>query len=195
MPEQGDELAILGQDENGTNTVFFDTIEFVKDLKDTTDDDLRQKLPQGFPQPGTSGIFITTSDLDWSYVHGELVRLPRHEGAWARKTDLKKIAEVLSASQPKTTVDKAMIDMLSDVTTYFVDMSQVKGYKIRLRKDSIYFQHDPEGSHGIEGTITAQDLRGPLSKIGLPGVAKWMISNGAKTIKPQKRTSSLPYYD
>lgn len=194
LPDDGDYFVWV---DDYTGKVNFSDIVAGGDLSTASYDDMGDYDPNG-PKPGEPGVWLVDSmGMGHQYSPGGLVRLPEYDAggkAWASKTSLPKIEAGKKKASPKNELDKAMLKMLSKVTTGGVDMMDVPYFEIRLRKDSILFNFDTEG-RGITGTILAGDARGPLASLGLPGIADWLFKHGASKIKPQKRRPMMPYYD
>jgi len=196
LPKEGDTY-VEYDDEEGAH---YADVYAGGDLATATDEDIDYSQ-NGGPDAGQPGTWLA---LDWgtnTFGPGNLVKIPGSSPSWPEwtmKINLEKILAAKDKNTPKTPTEKAMIKLLSNVTTYHVGMNDVKDYRIRLRKESIYFTHDPDGNRGIEGTIRTDDLTGVLKRGGLPAVAAWMLEHGAKKMKPAKRGSrmrSMPYYD
>jgi len=142
--------------------------------------------------------FCTDSGGGYNLRPGELVRMPQYDQGGKAWTEAKYVDEIKAteeANKPKGSIDKAMLKLLSNVTTYKIDMQQVQDYRIRLRTNSIFFVHDNQ----IEGTINNTDLKHHAKgkiKGGLPAVYQWMIDHGAKKKKNEKKLPPMmPYYD
>jgi hypothetical protein len=210
FPSDGDTFMSL---ENGS--VYPEDIVVGGDLSKATDEDLSGEYvfdSQGTgkidgPQPGEPGVwFECDNGLGYNLPPGGLVRMPQYDRGgskyWARAKDVAGIEAAVDANTPKTDIDKAMIKMLSNVTTYYVGLADIKHYQIRLRKDSIFFIHKDPDSVGLEGTILVDDvpkevMNSALARRygGLAAVGQWMFDHGAKKVKPQKRHIDRPYYD
>jgi hypothetical protein len=195
LPQDGDTFVSV---DDITKKIYLDDIVGGGDLATATWDDLGDYDTRG-PQPGSPGTwFVTNSGSGWQFLPGDLVRVPEFDDAgkaWAKKSQLDKIAAAKKAASGETAIDKAMLKMLSHVTTGGVDMMDVADFKLRLRKSNIAFIFDPDDGRGIEGTINMGDLTGPLKKMGLKGVADWMMERGATKIMRSKRVFDRPYYD
>lgn len=195
LPADGDTFVWV---DDYTKKINFSDIVGGGDLATATWDDLGDYDHNG-PEPGQPGVwFVEGSGTGSQFKPGELVRVPEYDdagSAWATKKSLPDLEAAKVQAAPKNDVDKAMLKMLSNITTGGVDMTDIGGFSIRLRKGSILFNFDPDDGRGITGSILPADCRGALSSLGLPGVAEWLMSHGASKIKPQKRSPMLPYYD
>lgn len=195
LPDDGDTFVWVDE---YTGKVRFSDIYAGGDLATASYDDWGDFDQEG-PKPGEPGVWFSDGmGVTQQFKPGELVRMPEYDdagSAWASKASLPKIEAGKKAAAAKDPVDKAMLKMLSDVTTEGIDMTDIPDFSIRVRKGSILFNFDPDGDPGVEGTITTSWAKGPLAKLGLPGIAEWLFKHGAQKIKPQKRVFDRPYYD
>lgn len=194
MPDDGDYHVSV----DDLGKIRIDDIVAGGDLATASYDDMGDYDPNG-PQPGQPGVwFVDAMGMGHQYKPGDLVRVPEYDAggsAWAAKKSLSDIEAGKAKAAPKSEFDKQMLKMLSRVTTGGVDMTDIPDFSIRVRKDSIVFNFDPDGDRGITGSITMQDLSGAVKMLGLKGVANWLFDNGASKIKPQRRTPSYSIFD
>jgi len=194
MPEDGDYYVSV----DNFGTIRIDDIVAGGDLATASYEDMGDYDPKG-PQPGQPGVWLVDAmGMGHQFSPGDLVRVPEYDAggsAWAAKKSLPAIEAGKAKAAPKSALDKAMLKLLSNVTTGGVDMTDIPDFSIRVRKDSIVFNFDPDGDRGITGSITMQDLSGAVKMLGLKGVANWLFDNGASKIKPQRRTPSYSVFD
>lgn len=140
--------------------------------------------------------FQSYSGVALSLKPGELVRFPSHDRgtklAWALAKDVAKIEKAEGSDKPGSNVDAEMLKLLTFASTTKVGMNDVRDFEFRERKSNIVFQTPDIYAH-----ISERDLEGhkALKKLGIAGVAQWMLAHGARKMKNQKRRRTLPYYD